>query len=233
MRNFARKTRRKADKPLRVLLQKFQIYPRLIVETLRVSQGIELYKVVISFVVLGDKQQVVALPVVHVHIRAGVKFTADNGLYAVVFRLFLKRVGGEHIAVVGDGHGAHTLVPHRVQKGGFFARNKARRPVEQRIFRMHVQVDETFHLIGRGREFGLFFLFLFFRLALCGFFRRLFRSCGLLILFFFRFRHVTFPFALLFLSPFPAFLSPWTCSRPIVLQDTPPIPSCVPAARAR
>src|SRR5699024_3673544 len=111
-----------------------------------------------------------------------------------------------------------------------FACNQPRRAVQKRILRVHVKVHKALHLFGGRRILGFFlFLLAFFR-------GRLLQSSVLgfiHILFLFRFRHVTSPFALLFLSLFAIFSPLWICSRPAVPPKPRRTPFCVPNALSK
>ena len=200
LRDLSRQTGGKADKPLRMLFEQFEIYPRLIVESLRIGERIQLDEVIISFVVFGEQNEMVALLVMHVHVFASVKLAADDGLYAVLYRHLLESIGGEHIAVVGDRHGAHAHVPDRVEERAFLSRHEARRAVEKGIFRVDMQMHEAFDDVGNGRIFRLFLLF--FRSLLRVFFAFLLFFAFFFLRFFLHFfllrllRHFTSPFAL-------------------------------------
>ena len=161
---------RRADDAVAVLLQHGEGGARLVVEVVHVGLADEFQQVVVALVVLRQKQQVVQL---RLHVLAQglvggeVHLAAKDGLHALA-RLLLHRVArvGEfhharHDAVVGDSHRRHVQLggaAHHVLDMG--------EPVEQRVFRMVVQMDKCHRqpLRQGRRRTGSFMLWL---CALC------------------------------------------------------------------
>ena len=137
---------RRADDAAAVLLQHGEGGARLVVEVVHMGLADELQQVMVALVVLRQKQQVIQL---RLHVLAQglvgseVHLAAEDGLHALA-RLLLDGVAGVgelhhagHDAVVGDGHRRHIQLggaAHHVLDVG--------EPVEQRVFRMVVQMDK-------------------------------------------------------------------------------------------
>ena len=163
VRDLARDAGGRAVQPLVVLLEERVVDSRVVVVAVDVGLGHQPHEVVVSDEVLRVQAQVealllnalvllevlVTLAVVVVHY---VRFDAEDGLYALLARLVVERLGGEEVAVVGDRERVHAQRLRLRDKRGDSAL-----PVEQRIRRVQMEMRETGHVVtscGRSAPDG-------------------------------------------------------------------------------
>ncbi len=144
-RDFAFQAAAEPNQPLRVRREDVFVDARLVIEPLRVPGRDELDEVVEPFVRLGQEHQMVGRlagdprPLL-APARRHVHLTPENGIDAALPGLVVEGDRGEHVAVLGHGHGRH------LQFGGAIEHlADAARAVEQREFGMQVQVNELSH----------------------------------------------------------------------------------------
>ena len=170
LRYLAAQTGRADDKTLMVLLQHLMVNARTVIETLRIGNGCQLAQRMVALQILGQQNEVVAAAVHNavtarlrvnllqvlvlvVQAAAGtVGLGAHDGLKgrfpfgsALVHLVdgIKKILDAEHIAVVRQGQGIHTVAAGLVDKVGYL-----RHSVEHRIVRMYMQVSELGHSVG-------------------------------------------------------------------------------------
>ena len=112
-RNLAGDAGREADDALVVLAQEVLVDARLVVHALDVGQRDELDEVAVARLVLREQDQVVVADAIDLAVllaRAGgyVDLAADDGLHALLLRLFVEVDDAVHGAVVGDGDAVHA-----------------------------------------------------------------------------------------------------------------------------
>ena len=106
-RNLARRTTRKANETLVILLQQFVVCPRLVVEAFQLRLRRQLDEILVALVVFRQQRKVV-LPVVQLRLtveaRAGrhVHLAAQDGLNAPFARFFIELDGAVKYAVIGE-----------------------------------------------------------------------------------------------------------------------------------
>ncbi len=164
-RGLAGQAPRQADETLRVLGHQLLVHARAVVEALEVRIADQLEQVPVADLVLRQEGQVVVLLLalagvaVESRTRGDVGLDAEDRLHAGFAAGLEERQGAEHGAVVGDRDRGHA------QSLGFtedrrctwvgLRRNDACRTIEQRVLRMHVEVDEiACPPIGRGARHG-------------------------------------------------------------------------------
>ena len=129
-------------KALVVLLQQRVVDARALVEAVDVRLGDEAHEVVVADEVLRVQAEVEALLVLLarrvVARRGDVGLHAEDGLHALGAAFVVEGLEGEEVAVVGDGEGAH---PQRLRLRD--ERLDQALPVEERIGRMQVKMDEV------------------------------------------------------------------------------------------
>ena len=164
-RDLAGDAGRRTMKPLVVFFEEGAVDARAHVEAADVRLGNEAHKVVVARQVLGVEAEMEApLGLVAALVVAGrgdVRFAAEDRLYGrqVGKLLFLgaagvvKRLEREKVAVVGDGERAHS----GLARPGDERRNLAL-PVQQRVGRVQVEMDELAHLAAAFRALSSFFL---------------------------------------------------------------------------
>ena len=136
------------DQAFVVLQDQFLVDARVFaIQTLDVTKRTEFDEVFITLRVFSQEELVVAfVPVLFgktapVPVGHHIKFTSDDGFYPFVFgRLRHKLERTEHVAVVGDRNGFHTI-----GSGFFKQRRNTRRAVEQGELGVAVEVCELWH----------------------------------------------------------------------------------------
>ena len=142
LRKFPRETGRETDDALGVLGKQFHVDARLIVKPFGIGEAVQLDDVLIPHLVLCEQNKVVivGLALFVVHVPANIEFTPVNGFDSVFFGLEIELDRAVHTAVVGHRDRLHAL---------FLAGGKeavdSRRPVQQTIFGMQMQVYKVFH----------------------------------------------------------------------------------------
>ena len=147
--NLAGDAGRARDEPLRVPREKLEVYPRLVIEALGIGGGGQLEEVPVALGVSGEQDEVPILVAVlgarALEARAPrhVELHSDYGLYPRFPAGVVELYGSEHVAVVGQGKGAHAqgLGPgdHAAHGGG---------PIEEGEVGMVVEMDELGHGCG-------------------------------------------------------------------------------------
>ena len=123
-----------------MLRQQVFIDARLVVEAFQISSGNEAIEVLVAFLILAEKHEVVVtvgLGLVVAGLLRDVDFTADDGLDVLGLGGVIELDGAEEVAVIRHRHGGHVLFGHNVHELGNLAGS-----VEQRVVGMAVQVDE-------------------------------------------------------------------------------------------
>src|SRR5262249_8289062 len=137
---------REGDQAAVQLTQELLVDAWLVVEALAVARADQPAEVAVPLLVHGQHDHVVVAAGLVVVDTAGlveaavgrdVELAADDRLHARLLRLGEELDGAEHVAVVGDGAGVHPGGPHPRQELLDLVR-----PVEQRVLRVQVQVDE-------------------------------------------------------------------------------------------
>ena len=140
-RNLAANTGGEGDEPLLVLDKKFFIYPRLVVEALKVSLGDQLDEIAVAGIVAGQKDEVVRVFVRQLAAaaapRGDIDLAADDGFYASLPGLQVQLDGAVENAVVGNGHGLHA---HLFSPGDQL--RNARHAIEQTVLRMDMKMSK-------------------------------------------------------------------------------------------
>ena len=141
--DFAFQAAAERDDALGVCGEALVIHARLVIKALEKSGCGELHEIAVALVVCGQQREVECgvpggggIAIGH---RAGgdINLAADDGFHAGLGGGLVKRNGGVHVAVVGDGDGGHS------KRGGFFYQIvRANRSVEQGKFRVAMQVNE-------------------------------------------------------------------------------------------
>lgn len=142
--NFARDAGRKADQTFGVAAQQILVHARLVVKTVQKTVADQLDQIVIAELVLGQEDQVMASftrlrSFVRV-IMADVDLAAEYGLDAEVLAGSVKIGRAEHVAVIGDGAGGHTVI-----LGAGAEILDADRAVQKTVFGMTMQMHEIGH----------------------------------------------------------------------------------------
>ena len=141
--NLAAHAGGKHDQAFAVLLQRFPVDPRLIIEAVDKGGAGELHQILVAAVVLGQQHQVIGGTAVDpgglpVCARAGghVGFHPDDRFDPCTLARLVKLQRTEHIAVIGDRQGRHLVFHgfgnHLLDLVG---------PIQQAIFGMIMQVD--------------------------------------------------------------------------------------------
>ena len=139
------------DDAVVVVAQHVDGHAGLVVEAARGRLRDDVHEVDVALVVFGQQQHVVELRLAVARkgcVGGEVDLAAEDGLDAVLGTLAPVRAAGDlcvevplgaavHVAVVGDGAGRHAELPGAL--GHIF---EARNTVEQRVFRVVVQVDK-------------------------------------------------------------------------------------------
>ena len=138
------------DEPFMVFSQKLLIHPRLIIKAFRVAEGNQLDKVLVSFVVFGQKDKVIvahALPAVFFKpaSRSHINLAAYYRFYARFIAGFIKVHNSEHSSVIRYGKAFHAKLGGSFNKVLYFCRT-----VQEAVFRMNVQMRKicfsVFHI---------------------------------------------------------------------------------------
>ena len=144
-RNLARRTTRKANETLVILLQQFVVRPRLVVEAFQLRLRRQLDEILVALVVFRQKREVV-LPVVQLRLaveaRAGrhVHLAAQDRLDAPLARFFIELDGAVKYAVIGEADSRKTQF-----LGAVHQLRHAAHAVEQAVVRMQMQVGKLLH----------------------------------------------------------------------------------------
>src|SRR5262249_13922847 len=137
---------REGDEALVQLTQELLVDAWLVVEALAVARADQPAEVAVPLLVHGQHDHVVVAAglvvvdtagLVEAAVWRGVGLAPDDRLHASLLRLGEELDGTEHVAVVGDGAGVHPGGPHPRQELLDLVR-----PIEQRVLRVQVQVDE-------------------------------------------------------------------------------------------
>jgi hypothetical protein len=145
-RNLAAQAGGQPDEPLRVLAQQGLVDARVVVEPLGVGHGRQVAEVGPALGVPGQKDEVAAHPLAAIlaPLRPGhVGLHAEDGLDAGRPGRFVEVDGAEEVAVIGDGHGVHAALLHRLRQVAH-----ADGAVEEGIEGMEMEMDE----VGQGAE---------------------------------------------------------------------------------
>ena len=153
LRNFPDHARGRADEPFMIFFYDFVAHPRAVVHTFDVGLGDDFHQVLIAFVILGQKNQMIVFRVglvlqVVVVASGYVYLAAYDGLYRGVFlgefQEFLHPV---HVSVVGYGKTAHAEL-----LGSFEEIFYGRLAVQDGVLCMYVQVNEGHRGSGLDRQ---------------------------------------------------------------------------------
>ena len=131
---------RQRDQPLGVPRQQLLVDPRLVVEPLQECRRDQVDQVAVAFLALAQQHQVV----VPVRVRAAlvpllrdVHLAADDRLHPLLPRGVIELHRAEQVAMVGQRHGRHPLLGHRIHQLVDPAR-----AIQQRVVRVAVQVNK-------------------------------------------------------------------------------------------
>ena len=144
-RNLARRTTRKANETLVILLQQFVVCPRLVVEAFQLRLRRQFDEIFVALVVFRQQREVV-LPVVQLRLaveaRAGrhVHLAAQDGLDAPFARFFIELDCAVKYAVIGEADSRKTQF-----LGAVHQLRHAAHAVEQAVVRMQMQVGKLLH----------------------------------------------------------------------------------------
>ena len=136
-RDAAGETAGESDQPLRVLLEQLPVDPGLVVVALEVAERGELDQVRVALVRLGEERQVRVPLRLRAAVVRDVHLAADDGLDALLSRLPMELDGAGERPVVGERDGRH-LEPCRLRHEV----GDPARPVEDRVLRVDVEMDE-------------------------------------------------------------------------------------------
>ena len=133
------------DQSLMILLQQFQIHPGLIVKALDVPQGYQLYEVLIAGLIPAQQHQVIGTGIQPMHLVMAapggyIHLTADDGLDTSFLRRLPEFHCPVHAAVIGD---RHRSLPQFLD--ALYQLLDAARPIQQAVFRMHMQMHKIRH----------------------------------------------------------------------------------------
>ena len=128
---------RERDEPLRMPLEEAPVDPRLVVVALEVAEGAELDQVRVALVRLRQEGEVRVALRLRETVVGDVDLTADDGLHTVLASLSIELDGPCERAVVGERDGRHLEA-----LGLLDERRDPARPVEDRVLRVDVQMDE-------------------------------------------------------------------------------------------
>ena len=162
LRDAPRKARRAADETFGISGESVEVYPRFDIEAVHERDGGELHQILISRLVFGEQDEVVAavhgLGRLDVKVVRDVELAADDGLQPRLAHCRDKGVYAVEIAVIGDGARRH---PHLFQ-GVDQRRDVLRlvlllvgehqliqpyRAVQQAVFAVYVKVYEIAHIL--------------------------------------------------------------------------------------
>ncbi len=136
-RDAARETSREGDDALRVTLEQLPVDARLVVVALEVAERRELDEVRVALVRLGEEREVRVALGLRVPVLGHVDLAADDRLDAGLARLAVQLDGARQRAVVGERHGRHVEPCCLLDE-----RRDPARPVEDRVLRVDVEMDE-------------------------------------------------------------------------------------------
>ncbi len=136
-RHPAREASGERDDPLRVALEKLPVDARLVVVALEVAERRELDQVRVTLVRLGEKREVRVALRLRVPVVGDVDLAADDRLDPRCAGLAVELDRAGERAVVREGHGGHLEARSLRDEPG-----NPTRPVEDRVLRVDVQVDE-------------------------------------------------------------------------------------------
>ena len=142
-RDAAGETAGERDQSLRVLLEQLPVDPGLVVVALEVAERGELDEVRVALVRLGEERQMRVPLRLRAAVVGDVDLAADDGLDALLSRLPMELDGAGERPVVGERDGGH-LEPCRLRHEV----GDPARPVENRVLRVDVEMDERG---GHGR----------------------------------------------------------------------------------
>jgi len=125
------------DHPLRVPLEQLPVDAGLVVVALEVAERAELHEIRVARVVGGEECQVRVPFRLHLAVVDDVHLAAEDRLDPLRLRRLVEIDGARHRAVVGERDGRH-LEPRRLLR----ERRDPASPVEDRVLRVDVQVDE-------------------------------------------------------------------------------------------
>ena len=143
-RHAAREASGERDDPLRVALEELPVDARLVVVALEVAERRELDQVRVTLVRLGEKREVRVALRLRVPVVGDVDLTADDRLDARLAGLAVELDRAGKRAVIRERHGRHLEARRLLDETG-----NATRPVEDRVLRVDVQVDEGRAATGR------------------------------------------------------------------------------------
>ncbi len=145
-RHPAREAAGQRHDPLRVTLEQFPVDPRLVVVALEVAERGELDEIGVALVRLGEEGQVRVPLRLRPPVVRDVDLAPDDRLHAALPRLPVELDRSCKRPVVRERDRRH-LEPRRLLD----ERRNPTRPVEDRVLRMHVQVDEARRGTTHGR----------------------------------------------------------------------------------
>ena len=138
---------------LGIFLKNVPVHARFIEEALKPALGHHFHKVVVAGHVLREQDQVVAaLGVLALGVQviaAGIDLTAENGLDAEFRAGLLEGGRSEHVSVVCDGAGPHTVVLRLLAQV-----LEADGAVKHAVFGMAVEMDKIGHAAPPAAERG-------------------------------------------------------------------------------
>lgn len=141
------------DDALGIFLKNVPVHARFIEEALKPALGHHFHKVVVAGHVLREQDQVVAaLGVLALGVQviaAGIDLTAENGLDAEFRAGLLEGGRSEHVPVVCDGAGPHTVVFRLLAQV-----LEADGAVKHAVFGMAVEMDKIGHAAPPAAERG-------------------------------------------------------------------------------
>ncbi len=133
-------------------LQQARRDERLVVEIVHRGLAHDAHEVAVALVGFGQQNHVVAargFVARNFVLRREVDLAAKDGLDAGLHGGLVHLGATIHVAVVGDGHRGHAQLLRALAHGG-----QAGGAVQQRIFRVHVQVDEAARVAAGGGQRG-------------------------------------------------------------------------------
>ena len=156
---IARQAGAHGDQALVVLLQQGIVHPRAVVVTPQPALAHQRGQVLIALLVLAQQNQVAVVPGdagLVVHVRADVHLAADHRMDALGLGRAVEVQHAVHHAVIGDGAGLHAQLLQPLHQ-----RLDAARAVQQRIFRVQMQVCKHVSTPSRlysSSQFSLYYI---------------------------------------------------------------------------
>ena len=139
-----------------ILFQFLMVSTRTVIKTIRPRTADELDEILITLVVLGQYDEVVASKVffrltqIHISTTGHIHLTTKDGLErikSVLLALFVnthadvvKFLNTEHVSMIGNSHALHAIVNGFIHK--LF---DARLTIQNRVVCMYMQMYEIFH----------------------------------------------------------------------------------------